>query len=460
MKKIMILTLILGVSFLFVEFFPKKAEAIPAFARKYKTSCMTCHAPFPRLTALGEAFRLSGFKMPTGDDAYIKDPPVSMGAESYKMGFPQAVWPSDIPGMPPIGIRIEFDTVYDQGREEPKLSFDGIEAEIMAAGSLGDNMSAFVEIEFEEAEHELEVEKEETGAGGEAVVTDVDAEFESGVGFAAWLMWEDILGGSIGDNYLNLRAGSIGMQDIALPNMRDHNRFTKQHYLYVDQLQLHGHGSSALGFELNGFGKWWRYNLGVLNGDGSTTQKDYYGALSFKISGLGYDGSGGTLGEGGLATPPSGYWRDDSILFGVFAMRTHIGADDEEFDRYGADIRANYKDLSVAAGYIKGANIRGHAGGAHGHGTTVVDKDIITGEVEYFAFPWLVPFVRYEILSVDGSDNRDQTRIALGAAILVRANVKLNLEGLFYTKNDPAEKRQNVGMDEDDRIFFRIDYAF
>ena len=28
---------------------PLDAEAIPAFARKYKVSCTTCHAPFPRL---------------------------------------------------------------------------------------------------------------------------------------------------------------------------------------------------------------------------------------------------------------------------------------------------------------------------------------------------------------------------------------------------------------------------
>ncbi len=51
----------------------EKAEAIPAFARKYKTTCVTCHAPFPRLTALGEAFRLNGYKLPGGDELYVKD---------------------------------------------------------------------------------------------------------------------------------------------------------------------------------------------------------------------------------------------------------------------------------------------------------------------------------------------------------------------------------------------------
>ncbi len=37
--------------------------AIPAFARRYKVSCTTCHAPFPRLTAYGEEFAGNGFIM-------------------------------------------------------------------------------------------------------------------------------------------------------------------------------------------------------------------------------------------------------------------------------------------------------------------------------------------------------------------------------------------------------------
>jgi hypothetical protein len=35
-------------------------EAIPAFARRYKISCSTCHAPFPKLKAYGEDFAGAG----------------------------------------------------------------------------------------------------------------------------------------------------------------------------------------------------------------------------------------------------------------------------------------------------------------------------------------------------------------------------------------------------------------
>lgn len=41
---------------------------IPAFARKYRVSCATCHAPVPRLNAFGEAFAANGFEMAPGQE--------------------------------------------------------------------------------------------------------------------------------------------------------------------------------------------------------------------------------------------------------------------------------------------------------------------------------------------------------------------------------------------------------
>ena len=41
---------------------------IPAFARKYRVSCATCHAPFPRLNAVGEAFAANGFEFAPGKE--------------------------------------------------------------------------------------------------------------------------------------------------------------------------------------------------------------------------------------------------------------------------------------------------------------------------------------------------------------------------------------------------------
>ncbi|HVR87262.1 MAG TPA: hypothetical protein VMU54_23260, partial [Planctomycetota bacterium] len=48
-----------------------RAEALPEWARKYKTSCVTCHEAFPSLNSVGEAFRLNGYRFP--DDLYVKE---------------------------------------------------------------------------------------------------------------------------------------------------------------------------------------------------------------------------------------------------------------------------------------------------------------------------------------------------------------------------------------------------
>lgn len=427
----------IGIVFLLVlAAIPDRADAVPAFARKYKTACITCHATFPRLTALGEAIRLNGYKMPGGDELYVKDQPVSMGAEAYKQVFPDAVWPSDIPGMPPISLRLVTDYDFDVGGSKNSRSeFKLEEAELIAAGSFGENMSFFLEIEYEEPELEIDFVNQEV------------EEFESGTEFSGWLLWEDLFKRSVGENHLNLRFGSIGMQDLALPNTRDHNRITVQHYLYADELHLRAHGSSSVGIEANGFGKHWRYNAGVLNGDGATSKKNYYAAASLKFGGLGYDGSGGTTVEGGLSTTPSGYWRDDSILVGAFYYKTYSGAQDLQFDRIGADARLNYKDLSVALGFITGDNDAMNE-----------KKDIWFAEAEYFVLPWLQPYLRYENLSSDLS-NGDKSRLVVGAACLARANVKFNVEGRFYTKNDPIEAATGDKNDED-RVVVRLDYAF
>lgn len=415
MKKMIFWSLILTVSFLFVELFPGDAEAIPAFARKYKTSCVTCHGTFPRLTALGEAFRLNGYKMPDGDELYVKDQPVSMGAAAYKKVFPEAVWPSDIPGMPPISIRVIGDLEYDIGddgndRDNPyKVEFPH-EVEIFVAGSFGESMSFFGEIEFEEPNN-------------------------SEITLKAWLMWEDILE----ENIFNIKVGSIGMQEIDLPNTRNHNRITRSKYLTHEKITM---SLAGPGLEVNGFGKIWRYASGIVKPQDRFGDPAFYLTGSLKFGGLGYDGSGGTTEEGGLETTPSGYWRDDSILFGGFYFKG-----DDDIDRYGVDARWNVNDLSLAVGFLKEDNY-----------VSSLDEDILFAEAEYFVYPWLQPYVRYETLDADAPDS-DEARVVIGSVLLARANVKVNVEGLFYTENDPQEaaaKDKNV----DDRLFVRLDYVF
>jgi len=47
---------------------PADAFGIPAFARRYKASCLMCHDPVPKLNAFGETFAGNGFRMAAGEE--------------------------------------------------------------------------------------------------------------------------------------------------------------------------------------------------------------------------------------------------------------------------------------------------------------------------------------------------------------------------------------------------------
>src|SRR5271167_2292635 len=83
-----------------------KSLAIPAFSRMYGTSCSTCHIDFPKLNDFGKAFKDAGFKFPKDDESMIKIPPVMLGAPANAELWPKAIWPGTIPGIPPIGLRM------------------------------------------------------------------------------------------------------------------------------------------------------------------------------------------------------------------------------------------------------------------------------------------------------------------------------------------------------------------
>jgi hypothetical protein len=399
---------------------------------------------------LGEAFRLNGYKMPGGDELYVKDPPMSLGAAAYKQVFPNAVWPSDIPGMPPLAIRVAVNyTGNTGGGVTPKTDFTIDEVSLLGAGSLGENMAFFVVIEHHDAAFDVQ---HTTLGTGETVVTDVNA--EPGTEFSAWLMWSNLFKNTVGANHLNLRFGTVGKQDLSLPNSRIEGAITVQNYLYAEELEIDAAGSASVGAELNGFGKYWRYNVGVMNGDGESDKKNYYAAASFKIGGLGYDGSGGTTTEGGLNTTPAGYWRDDSVRFGGFYYITHTGPDGVKWDRVGADARVSYKDLQVGVGYITGKN--------DDPATPEPEKkNVWFAEAEYFVFPWMQPYVRYEQVTSNFHDaeHGDKTRFIVGTALLARANVKFNVEGKMFTKNEPVEM-SGINKHHEDQVVVRLDYAF
>ena len=51
-----------------VAIFGDEAAAIPAFARKHKVSCSTCHIAVPKLKPYGDDYAGNGFVLPDGEE--------------------------------------------------------------------------------------------------------------------------------------------------------------------------------------------------------------------------------------------------------------------------------------------------------------------------------------------------------------------------------------------------------
>ncbi len=458
------------------------ARAMPAFARKYQTSCATCHEAFPRLNGVGEAFRLNGFKF-TDDELYIKEEPVELGDEAYKRLWPNAIWPSDMPGMPPLSLTLDNDASYDiGGTQSARTEFKFPQrAKLLGAGAMGDNMSVFVELGFTRQ-----------GAGGGDHHGGAATEEGTDTDVEGWVQFEDLFGR---ENMYNIRLGTIGMHEIGLFTARGHNSFSISNYLYsawsmptpthdnvADVLAITEDGidydgnpftiHAQPGIELNGFGKKWRYALGLVNGNGdkfndNNTEKDVYLQLAYKFGGMGFDGSGmedqETLGS---ASDP---WRDDSLtcsLFGYYGTSPVTIDDDDPADefasnqsdrfwRLGPGLLWRTGDLQLGSGYIWGKN--DNPFGALS--TDAVDSKSWFVEANYFAKPWLIPYARYETLTLDlpnevsntdeasWASGADQERFIIGTKMLLRANVSLGLEGILYTKDD------REGSNDDNSMF-------
>src|SRR2546430_14303751 len=76
-------------------------------------SCTPCHNNYPELNDFGEAFKKNGFKFPKDDETYVKEPPVLLGAAAQRQAFPKAIYPAEIPGAIPIGLRYSGSATFN-----------------------------------------------------------------------------------------------------------------------------------------------------------------------------------------------------------------------------------------------------------------------------------------------------------------------------------------------------------
>lgn len=466
------------------------AGAIPVFARKYQTACTTCHyAAFPQLNAFGMAFRDRGYRIPPDDEVYVKDTPVSMGVEPWKKLFPNAVWPSDMPGLPPLSVRAasNFQVNPHRRTHTGETGFDGIgEVELLTSGNFGESLSFFGALglfkrnDFTPSRTELE-----------RMFFVYSPQFYN-------------LG-----HHVNFQVGRF--EPRAAP-FRDHVDLLSSGvspdladtWAVVPASNYHTFHPSQQGIEL--FGGWngpggrggLRWAAGVVNGqptdlamDGYTSgtyprvgsrmsistiqgavegvtagkmdvngSKDYYARLEYKLGGMGVLGS--STQEASLKMAQN--WQDPSVTFGTFFYRGTAGAFSElavsipgssglgpvaatfdkngnRFWRYGGEITGNWWNfqLTGAATFYEDKITKTvwafdrYGNAVHGHN---FDTDIYTAKLDYVALPWLVPSFRFENVNpqYDVADWKSFNRYSALITALVRANVKVTFSGVFVDK--------------------------
>lgn len=424
------------------------ASAVPSFARKYQTSCMTCHVAPPKLNAFGRAFKNSGYRMPEGDEELVKQEKSPLGAPGWKEVWPEGVWPADIPGGTMLGFIIESSYSINRSSRVDN-EFDGIEEiGLLLGGTVGDSFSFFGDIDlFEE------------GQPGE-------------IG-RLFFQYNNP------SRLVNVKFGQFEPRAAPFSN---HLRLIRQ-TSYLANIFPTIPAGNFFGFSPNQRGvEFWggregvggrgglMWAFGVVNGNfGGAAEaleesealaelieeleehaeeeggefdvnsgKDVYFQGSYKIGGLGVFGSGA-----GSTLQQVNNWRDDSLTVGAYVYRGTAGAfletgdplNPEEFDndgntfyRLGVTLDWWFKDLNLFGGYqLNRDDLR------DGRDFNV---GLSTVEINYVSpWPWIQPGVRFEVVNPDFASGFNRTTIS--NTLVLRANVILALEGSFSRSGAP-----------------------
>lgn len=460
-----------------------KSSAIPAFSRKYQTSCTTCHNDYPELNDFGEAFKKNGFKFPKDDETFVKEPPVLLGAKAQKEAFPEAVYPGEIPGSVPVAFRYSGNFNYNSKQPIeagflPRTDlFVPNTFTIIGAGSFGPTLSFWVDNDI--------------SAGG--------ADAAAGLG-DGYLKVND-LGHAIGlpKDTLNLRMGQFEL-DLPITQARTINLTPYDVYSQASIATVNGtacataattpcttnnplqFGIPQRGIEIGGYPNDGNFiwSLAVVDGSNNTAAlrnyKDVYVRVSQRFN-LERDPASRNAVQ---AAGPTGPRDHTSIRFGAFyyygrnalnmdgSLFPGFGTVHEPFYRAGGDFRLKYRQFEL------------YGVGMYGHDQNLLPNAVTGGfgrtspvtftggfaQAQYWIYPWAIALMRYDFVDsptdfsngVSRYDTRN--RFSPGFQFLVRANIKVAFEYQHRWEKP-------VTLANGSTIFFRpngivsgIDYVF
>jgi hypothetical protein len=389
----------------------ERAWAVPAFARKYKTSCVTCHTIFPKLNPFGEQFRRNGYRFPGVDGDATKAEPIPMGTDEQKKLFPDAVWPATLSSFPALAIGfngqavIHPDTGSSGGAADNNAVFnaDNIieEGHVWAAGSFDDSITYFSELTF--APDGVEVEN-------------------------ASLFFGDLVGPPHAVNV------AVGKRIASLTSFGPHGSYVTDLSLpMIPVTGLYGatsdpflFGDNHNGIEVYGtLGNRFGYAAGIAAGTNLDTRNsaNIYAHAGYKIGGSTLDGEN-------TAGVPQDLEHEQSVTIDAFMYRS--------VSRFSDPTMVLVKDTALTFGGAARLQLDTFELDAGAFFQT--DDHVLDGseqvstvsqwtEASWLPYPWLVVAARVEYLNVSlsGAPSVNDLRITPGVACLVRPNIRLTL---------------------------------
>jgi len=419
------------------------AGAVPAFSRKYQTSCQTCHAIFPKLNPFGQAFRLNGYRMPLETAEQVKQKPVSLGADAYAQMWPQMVYPSDLPGNVPFALNTKMANIYSSTRDEAghqivhnDFQFPQ-EANLFAAGTLGKNFSFFSEVtwgELPDGGSETELEHARLD-----VISPFGPEhlFNFRIGKLApnlydgfqemWLMTNNGIDTIFAYNPIGFQGGT-GLAEsgggISLPAR-------------TRAIEMYGVAAHRLFYTIG-------VDQPIQSGGpndtfGSNSKKNFYARVDYKFGGMGLDGD-----TTGVQLPPEN-WRERSLRVGILGY-TGSGRDvtfdvsdengnpfkmqDVRYKRIGAFASWYFGDLNVFGVALHGTDrLQLLDNDTQGQISEITRSyDVWFAQADYVIAPPFQVSARYENLRVADPTVPSIRSFNANLSVLIRANIKAMLE--------------------------------
>ncbi len=371
-------------------FWSQDSVAVPAFSRKYQTSCYTCHSGFPNRNAFGEAFKNNGYRWPGGEEEdHAKQEPVKMGADGWKQTFPQSPWPSDIPGFAPFALYLTGPLVSysDQVKDKTTLATttpqtlnwgNSTDARILFGGTVGEHLGVLGAIEG-------------ISSGTTATNLRVVWAFAPGVNLSF---------GNSGFSAIRGIGSPISVYTNVIPSIGTGPEFN---YTVGKEGGLNIIAGLSSATDAPGA-------PGNLTNGNKVSDRGYL-RMKYKLSGAGLlSGAGGTYGNEYVGL-------DNSLGIGAFLVSARSAkpfavststAGGTDTMVYGADIAGNHGNFTAGVAYSKDRDLK--------YNNYAVDAG-------YYVYSWLLPRVVYKYVESKSYNGGENPTLASSVTAYPGANI-------------------------------------